>query len=246
MTLHTPSQADIDPGWQHSGTITPYVDPNAPPRVVTQDQVVSQNQSVTQDDQDLLDEKAMGLHVRGNTYRQIAATMGISKTTAHEWVQRYMRQEREQFAAHEADVRDECVFALKQGIGHVIADASRGDKESLKLLMQYTGLRVRLLKIASPARIQKTLEEEGQRSEGKGQRSEEVVGGVGSEKEADEGRTNGGQTGGQELEPVVAPCVREGEVFCEQHADKVAENNDLADAAPTGEPGSAPGPAATA
>ena len=100
----------------------------------------------------ILCEQAFGLRIRGKTYRQMAALLGISTSAAYSRAQAYMRAEERLRPHFASDTREECASLLRQTIGPVVAHAQHGDLASFRAIVSYANTMNRLVKEPKPSK----------------------------------------------------------------------------------------------
>ena len=100
----------------------------------------------------ILCEQAFGLRIRGKTYRQMGALLGISTSAAYSRAQAYMRAEERLRPHFASDTREECASLLRQTIGPVVAHAQHGDLRSFLAIVSYANTMNRLVKEPKPSK----------------------------------------------------------------------------------------------
>ena len=100
----------------------------------------------------ILCEQAFGLRIRGKTYRQMAALLGISTSAAYSRAQAFMRAEERLRPHFASDTREECASLLRQTIGPVVAHAQHGDLASFRAIVSYANTMNRLVKEPKPSK----------------------------------------------------------------------------------------------
>lgn len=108
----------------------------------------STDQQAEQEERIRLDEEAFQLHVRRQTYRQIAQKMNISPGGAHKRVQRHLYRKRNVLAERPQDVRDFDIALIETCSRQIQKQARQGNLWAFALLMQSVGLCHRLRKDA--------------------------------------------------------------------------------------------------
>ena len=105
--------------------------------------------------QDLLDEEAFRLRLRGMTFRDIAKELKVSTGCAWGRVERCLAVYREIYPEHPADIRDQGLAALRVAMPHLIDKASTGDLPAIRVMNQVVNTQHRLSKVPDPTRREK-------------------------------------------------------------------------------------------